>query len=167
MMILRFHENDTEEVVSLFYETVHSVNARDYSREQVEAWAALEDKSERINRWKRSLNENLTFVVKVNDRIVGFADLTFNGYLDRLFVHKEYQRQGVASLLVDKLESEAKRLKLQAIETESSITAKAFFTHRGYVTVRQQTVERKGVYLTNLKMRKELSATSFTRTIHE
>lgn len=57
MMILRFHENDTEEVVSLFYETVHSVNARDYSREQVEAWAALEDKSERINRWKRSLNE--------------------------------------------------------------------------------------------------------------
>ncbi|AIC93392.1 GNAT family N-acetyltransferase [Shouchella lehensis] len=161
MRILRFHENDTEEVVSLFYETVHSVNARDYSREQVEAWAALEDISERINLWKRSLNENLTFVVKVNDRIVGFADLTFKGYLNRLFVHKEYQRQGIASLLVDKLEREAKGLKLQAIETESSITAKVFFTHRGYVTVRQQTVERKGVNLTNFKMRKELSATSF------
>jgi putative acetyltransferase len=84
--------------------------------------------------------------------------LTYDGYLDRLFVHKDFQGQGIASALVDMLESEAKKLNLLEITTDSSITAKPFFKHKGYNIVRSHIVERKGVKLTNFKMRKKIKS---------
>ncbi|XLP62824.1 GNAT family N-acetyltransferase [Gallibacterium anatis] len=45
------------------------------------------------------------------------------GYLDRLFVHKDHQRKGIASAICYKLEQSIKNMK---ITTAASITAKAF-----------------------------------------
>lgn len=158
MIIMKFKKTDTEEIVSLFYETVHSVNQKDYSQKQLDVWATKEERETKINSWKVSLGKNITFVAKINDIVVGFSDLTYNGYLDRLFVHKDFQGQGIASALVDMLEGEAKKLNLLEITTDSSITAKPFFKHKGYNIVRSQTVERKGVKLTNFKMIKKLKS---------
>ncbi len=141
MIIMKFKETDTKEIVTLFYETVHSINLNDYSQEQLDVWATKEEKEAKINSWKVSLGQNISYVAKINDEIVGFSDLTYDGYLDRLFVHKNFQGQGIASSLVDMLENEAKKLSLLEIDTDSSITAKPFFEHRGYNIVRLQTVE--------------------------
>ena len=73
------------------------------------------------------------------------------GYLDRLYVHKDYQGQGVASAICDELERFAAG---KTITTHASITAKPFFLHRGYRVVRKQEVIRRGVALTNLVMEK-------------
>jgi len=158
MIIMKFKETDTEEIVTLFYETVHSINLNDYSQEQLDVWATKEEKESKIDSWKVSLDQNISYVAKINDKVVGFSDMTYDGYLDRLFVHKDFQGQGIASVLVDKLENEANKLNLLEIDTDSSITAKAFFEHKGYNIVRLQTVERKGVKLTNFKMRKKLKS---------
>ncbi|MEY2196931.1 GNAT family N-acetyltransferase [Neobacillus sp. BF23-41] len=155
MKIIKFKETDTEEIVSLFYETVHSVNSKDYSQAELDAWAPRDEKESKMKSWKESLGQNITFVAKVNDKVVGFSDLTHNGHLDRLYVHKDYQGQGIATALVDMLESEAKKLNILEIDTEASITAKPFFEHRGYKIVCSQTVERKGVKLTNFNMIKK------------
>ncbi|MEK3977988.1 GNAT family N-acetyltransferase [Psychrobacillus sp. FSL K6-2836] len=152
MKITKFKETDTEEIVTLFYETVHSVNSKDYSQAELDAWAPIDEKESKMKSWKESLGQNITFVAKINDKVVGFSDLTQTGYLDRLFVHKDYQGQGIATALVDMLESEAKKLNLLEIDVDASITAKPFFEHRGYNIVCSQTVERKGVKLTNYKM---------------
>ncbi|MFJ7737765.1 GNAT family N-acetyltransferase [Lysinibacillus sp. NPDC097287] len=160
MQILSFKESDIKEIVSLFYETVHSVNLKDYSQNELDAWAPREDKESKINSWSVSLSKNLSFIAKVEGKVVGFCDLTYDGHLDRLYVHKDYQGQGIASALVDKLESEAKKLNLFEIDTDASITAKPFFEHKGYFTVCSQTVERKGVKLTNYKMVKKIICSS-------
>lgn len=152
MKITKFKETDTEEIVTLFYETVHSVNSKDYSQAELDAWAPIDEKESKMKSWKESLGQNITFVAKINDKVVGFSDLTQTGYLDRLFVHKDYQGQGIATALVDMHESEAKKLNLLEIDVDASITAKPFFEHRGYNIVCSQTVERKGVKLTNYKM---------------
>lgn len=156
MEIIKFKETDTKEIVSLFYETVHSINSKDYSQVQLDAWAPRGEKESKIDSWKESLGQNITFVAKVHDKVVGFSDLTHTGYLDRLFVHKDYQGQGIATALVDMLESEAKKLNLLEIDTEASITAKPFFEHLGYKIVCSQTVEKKGVKLANFKMLKKI-----------
>lgn len=154
LKIVKFNEVDTEEIVSLFYETIHSVNVKDYSQIELDVWAPK--KESKINSWKVSLSQNISFVAKVHHKIVGFSDLTYQGHLDRLYVHKDYQGKGIATALVDKLESEAKKLKLLEIDTDASITAKPFFEHKGYKIVCSQTVERKGVKLTNFKMVKKI-----------
>ncbi|MNB77158.1 putative N-acetyltransferase YafP [compost metagenome] len=156
MIIRAFAEQDVTQIVALFYGTVHSVNKQDYSQEQLNAWASYEDESKRLSTWKDALSRNISYVVESNGEIAGFADMTAQGYLDRLFVHKEYQRQGIAKALVNTLEAEARRLGLAEIRTEASITAKPFFEQSGYEVVRQQVVERRGVKLGNYFMVKSL-----------
>ncbi|WP_018759853.1 GNAT family N-acetyltransferase [Paenibacillus terrigena] len=157
MIALRkYEDSDIEEIVTLFYETVHTINARDYSPEQLDVWASRDDQETRIAAWRSSLRRHMTYVAVMGDSIVGFADLTLEGYLDRLYVHKDAQGQGVATALVNTLESEAARLRIRGINTDASVTAKSFFERRGYVVIASQIVERKGVQLVNFKMHKSL-----------
>ncbi|RTE10569.1 GNAT family N-acetyltransferase [Paenibacillus whitsoniae] len=156
MEIRKFQVSDIREIVMLFYETVHSVNKKDYTQEQIEAWASKEDKEQRLESWRSSMSTNITLVALIDGIIVGFSDMTHEGYLDRLFVHKDYQRQGIASSLVRALESEARRLGITQLYTHASITAKSFFEHHGFQLVESQCVERKGIPLVNFKMIKDL-----------
>ena len=71
------------------------------------------------------------------------------GYLDRLYVHRDFQRQGIARALCDALEGAAEG----PVETHASITARGFFARRGYRVLRAQQVERRGILLTNFVMR--------------
>ena len=91
----------------------------------------------------------------MDGEIVGFADLD-GRYLDRLYVHKEHQRQGVATALAQALEGQAAAQGQVRMTTHASITARPFFEKRGYRVVKEQQVERKGVLLTNFVMEKTL-----------
>lgn len=55
--------------------------------------------------------------------VIGYGDMTSNGYLDRLFVHKDWQRKDIATKLLDSLENSSN---LTTFETYASITAKPF-----------------------------------------
>lgn len=43
MEIRKFHGSDISQIVMLFYETVHFVNKKDYTQEQLDAWASSLD----------------------------------------------------------------------------------------------------------------------------
>ncbi|UVI29717.1 GNAT family N-acetyltransferase [Paenibacillus spongiae] len=157
MQIRTFVDSDIHPILSLFRETVHAVNKKDYSQEQLDAWAPLADLTSRLDAWQESMRRNMTYVAEIGGTIVGFADMTPAGHLDRVYIHKDHQGQGIASALVMRLESDARGLGLTLIDTEASITAKPFFERRGYRVIQRQTVERQGVQLVNFKMVKDLS----------
>ena len=94
--------------------------------------------------WNASFLEHTTLVAVEGETIVGFADLAADGYLDRLYVHRDWQRRGVASALCDALPG--------ARVTHASLIARPFFERRGWRVVREQQVERHGVLLTNFVM---------------
>ncbi|MEK4451769.1 MULTISPECIES: GNAT family N-acetyltransferase [Paenibacillus] len=156
MDIRAYRESDISQIVSLFYETVHSVNKQDYSQEQLDAWAPKEEEVLKHNTWRASLRQNITYVAEIDNIIVGLSDMTAEGHLDRLYVHKDYQGLGIASALVSKLELKAKELGLYEMDAEASITAKPFFERRGYQLIAKQSVERKGVLLVNYRMSKKI-----------
>ncbi|MEG0367646.1 MAG: GNAT family N-acetyltransferase [Coprobacillus sp.] len=144
---------DLKQVLQLFYETVHSVNAKDYTPQQQDAWAPLNPD---IDRWEASLNKNHTLVVEENGQIIGFGNIGETGYLDRLYVSENYLHQGVATLICDQLEKYAKAKGTVFMNTASSITAKPFFESRGFVILEEQTVERHGVRMRRYLMEKKL-----------
>lgn len=146
MLLRPYTSSDCDLLASLFYNTVHIVNAKDYTAEQLSAWA---DGTPDLNNWNTSLSSNFTIVAEKNDTIVGFGDIDKNGYLDRLFVHHEFQNQGIATAICNELE---KYTNAKKIVTHSSITARPFFESRGYKIVNQQQVQRHGIYLTNYLM---------------
>lgn len=151
MIIRGYLPSDCTQIAQLFYDTVHSVNAADYTSEQLDAWA---DGHVDLEAWDNSFREHFTLVACDGKEIVGFADMDENGYLDRLYVHRDYQRKGVASSLLREL---SQNVKTDEITTYASITARPFFEKMGYRVVRENIVERKGVSLINYFMVKKLS----------
>lgn len=149
MKIRRYEPGDLWQVTALFYDTVHTVNAADYSPEQLDAWA---DGALDLDRWNGSLLAHHSLVaVEGRDLIVGFGDIDGTGYLDRLYVHKDRQGLGIATALCDRLE---RAVDAPVITTHASITARPFFEGRGYRVLREQRVERHGVQMTNYVMEK-------------
>ena len=149
MILRKYTKTDCGELAELFYDTVHTVNAKDYTREQLDAWATGKVN---LETWNESFQAHHTVVAEVDGQIVGFGDMDETGYLDRLYVHKNYQRRGVATAICDALEQNTKAAEFT---THASITARPFFEKRGYTVVREQQVERRGELLTNFVMRKE------------
>ena len=148
MTLRDYTKTDCAELADLFYDTVHTVNAKDYTQEQLDAWATGKVN---LEAWNESFQAHHTVVAEMDGKIVGFGDIDETGYLDRLYVHKDYQRRGVAAAICDALEQ---RTKAAEFTTHASITARPFFEKRGYTVAREQQVERRGVWLTNFVMKK-------------
>ena len=148
MQLRGYRLSDCRELTELFYNTVHTVNAKDYPEEQLNVWATGQVD---LEKWNQSLQEHYSIVAVENDVIVGFGDIDKTCYLDRLYVHSEYQGKGIATAICDKLEQFAEG----NITTHASITARPFFEQRGYKVVKEQQVERNGIFLTNYVMVKE------------
>lgn len=148
MELRKYRQSDCKKLTELFYHTVHTVNAKDYTKEQLNVWASGQVD---LAKWDQSLREHFSIVAAENEIIVGFGDIDKTGYLDRLYVHADYQNKGIATAICNQLE--------QAISgniiTHASITAKPFFEKRGYKVVKEQNVERQGVFLKNFVMEKE------------
>lgn len=147
MQLRRYKQSDCRELAELFYKTVHTVNAADYNNEQLNAWATGHVDFEA---WNKSLLEHYSIVAVDNGIIVGFGDIDQTGYLDRLYVHADYQGRGIATAICNKLEQSVSG----KIVTHASVTAKPFFEKRGYKVIKEQSVERQGVFLTNYVMEK-------------
>lgn len=148
MIIRKYELPDCKYIAELFYQTVHAVNAKDYTKEQLEVWAPG---NVNLEEWNRTLSDHDTVVAVWDGRIVGFGDIDKTGYLDRLYVHKDYQNKGIATAVCDELE---KAVHADKITVHASITAKPFFLSRGYIMVREQQVIRQGIALTNYVMEK-------------
>ena len=211
-----YRPEDCAATARLFHGTVHTVNARDYTPEQLAVWAPT---GRDLTAWDRSLREHHALVAvladdtalildtfdagvgpvpstvveagvrlepnvpkpsapdtafglvasavcaaaRTGDTIVGFGDIDVaTGYLDRLYVHWDYQGRGIATALCDALERAYLDLarerpadaSLARITTHASITARPFFEYRGYHVIREQRVERRGVLLANYVMEK-------------
>jgi N-acetylglutamate synthase-like GNAT family acetyltransferase len=151
--IREFKPEDTNSIVRLFYDTVHTINARDYSREQINAWAPEQAD---LVKWLERLRDGFTFVAEENQTIIGFAKLEPSGHIDFLYTHHKYQNKGYGSRLLSAIVQRARGLGLKKIFTESSITAKPFFLSKGFSLLKQQTVTVRGVKMVNFIMCKEI-----------
>ena len=136
-----YRPEDCPVLAELFYQTVHGVCHRDYAPDQLDAWA---DGQVDLAAWDISFQAHTTLVAEWDGVIAGFADLRQDGYLDRLYVHRDYQGRGIATALLDALPG--------ATLTHASLTARPFLERRGWQVVWEQQVERHGVKLTNFVM---------------
>jgi putative acetyltransferase len=138
------------ELNRLYQETILAVNQKDYSTEEVEDWASCGNS---LTHWEQLINE-LYFIVAENNKkqIAGFSSIRNDGYLYSMFVHKDFQRQGIASLLYNKIEEYAITKNIAKITSEVSITAKGFFERQGFKVDEEQKRKANKLSLTNYKM---------------
>ena len=153
---------DIPELKSLFCNTVLTVNARDYTTEEVADWASCGD---RPGRWEKLLASlHFIAVCDAEGRIIGFTSIRNDGYLHSMFVHKDHQGEGIATALLQQIEVYATEHGIRKITSEVSITARPFFEHQGYAVEREQRAQANRLQLTNYVMRKILPSSLATQT---
>ncbi|MHA3089605.1 GNAT family N-acetyltransferase [Legionella pneumophila] len=153
--IRAYRMGDEAEIYQLFYDTVHCINSKDYTEEQLDTWAP---KNPDLSSWANSLSKNHSFVAvdAESSEIIGFADLEENGCLNRGFVHKNYQGQGIGKALLLARENRARELGIKQLFSEVSITATPFFEKCGYINIKEQTKVLNGISFINYYMIKDL-----------
>lgn len=147
MLIRAYSPDDAEATAQLYRETIREVCKDDYTPGQLRTWMSGCDN---LEAWNASLLANGALVAEEDDEIIGFGDIDETGYLDRLFVHKDRQGEGVGTALCGALEA----LAPGGVSTHASITARPFFEARGYVVVSENVVARDGERLVNYLMNK-------------
>lgn len=146
IFLRQYRPSDCQMLANLFYDTIHRINIKDYSEEQVNAWA---NENQNLIQWNDSFLSHDTVIAEMDKIIVGFGDIDNTGYFDRLYVHADFQHQGIATVICNALEKSAN---VSKIITYASITARGFFEKRGYRIIKRQQVQRQNILLTNYKM---------------
>ena len=123
------------EIGQLFYNTIRHINAKDYNQEQIEDWFSWYKDT---NKWQERISKQYFIVAVYEDTIVGFSSLEKDGYLDFMFVHKDFQRKGIAHQLLQTIELKATEQNNELILSDVSITALPFFETHGYTVKKKE-----------------------------
>ncbi|WP_404969888.1 GNAT family N-acetyltransferase [Vibrio campbellii] len=148
-----FQEEDAPTLWALFYNTIRNINLRDYTEQQVKAWAPDEFDAQL---WLKKMTAIQPFVAELDGVIVGYSDVQPSGLVDHFFCHHEYQGQGVGRALMTHVIKQAEAKELDKIYSEVSITARPFYEHMGFTVVNEQQIEVRGATLTNYVMERHL-----------
>ena len=146
-------QSDAVELKNLFQNTVLAINRRDYSQAEVEDWASCGDDLSNIE----DMIKIHYFIVAINQQseIVGFSSITPQGYLHSMFVHKDFQGEGIATMLLNEIEQYAITNGIMRITSEVSLTARPFFEKKGYIVEEEQKRKANQLSLTNFWMAKQ------------
>ncbi len=145
---------DVEIVSRLFRKTIKTINALDYDPIQLQAWSA---KYEDLDWWMERVRNDHFVVAEDDKKILGFCSISTKGRLDLLYVHKDFQGNGIGSALMVEVNKYFNDLSIREITSEVSITARPFFEKMGFHFLRRQIKNIDGIEITNYVMKKKIS----------
>lgn len=154
MKIREANINDAVEIGQLYFNTVRFINSKDYDENQIKVWS---ESGLETDRWEKIIGEQYFLVAEIDSIISGFATLTKDGYLDFMYVHKDFQRRGVAKKLLEEIEKKADEQNNSEIYSHVSNTAKGFFEKHGYYFDGEHINNFKGETFVNNLMKKKMN----------
>jgi putative acetyltransferase len=147
---------DAEPLAAIFYASVREVGRRDYSAEQVAAWAPRPPSPERMHA-RASDGRVLLVAINGEGEPLAYGDLEADGHIDHLFCRPDVVGTGVALRLYDALEATAGRQGLTELYVEASEAARRLFLRKGFSIVRRRDFAMGGVAMHNYAMAKTLT----------
>ena len=152
MQIIKYDKKYQKTIPKLFTNTIHKTCNKDYTKEQLNAWA-----NPNINYevWEKRLNKTKPYLAILDEKLVGFAEF-YEDYIDCFYVHHEYQGCGVGKMLINNIFKIAKEKEQTSLRVNASITAKPFFEKSGFIEVKKNKVVRNNIELINFSMEKSL-----------
>jgi len=149
--IRRYQEGEEAALFDVYYSAIHLVACRNYTPEQVEAWAPRDLAPDL---WRNRIRGIKPFVAELEGQLVGYADLQPNGYIDHFFVSGNHPRKGIGSELMRHLLAEAEAQGIPVLTSDVSRTAQPFYESFGFTVVEHRFPQLRGVVLPNALMRR-------------
>lgn len=153
MLIRAFRVGDEPDLHRVFFSAIHGIAIKDYTPEQVSAWAP---ESVDAALWADRMRGIAPFVVEHDGKLIAYADIQSSGYIDHFFVSALFARKRVGSKLMRRLHDEAAVKGIHVLTSHVSRTAQPFFKHWGFSIVGERQPVVRGVVIPNAVMRKVL-----------
>ncbi len=149
--IRRYRTGEEKALFEIYYSAIHLVARRDYSPEQIQAWAP-----QYLNTavWENHMRVINPFVAELHGQLVGYADLQSNGYIDHFFVSGHHPRLGIGTSLMRHVLARAAEQEMTELTANVSLTAQPFFEKFGFVIVAERQTKVRGVVIPNALMRR-------------
>ncbi|MGB8226626.1 MAG: GNAT family N-acetyltransferase [Sedimentisphaerales bacterium] len=152
LKIRKFKSSDLDAVRDLIHKTIDINYPRVYSAEAIKYFKDYHNNKNIL----KAAKEGYTVVLEKGNRLIGTATL-IDGYITRVFVNPEFQKQGLGKLLMKKLEAKALLAGIRTVKLDSSLPAKKFYDSLDYKTIKKTFVKvENGKKLDYYKMEKRL-----------
>ena len=157
---------DVEDMANIFVSCVRTLNAKDYTSEQIEIMVTFCDAQSYLEEIEIG---GSVFVAEAKSikNIVGFASLAKNrGHIDDLFVAPNYTCRGIGTLLLETIEKVAIAKQKSQLSVMASLTARSFYLSRGFKYVKDSQIfdVATGIEIPGVDMVKILPANSICNT---
>jgi len=155
-------EEDLIDIKELFVQSIIGSCSNEYNTRQMEAWTSS---IKNHQKWLTRIRDQYFLLAFYKERLAGICSLLNLNYLDLLFVHPEFQGQGIAKQLYSKIENKALNLGKSKIKLHSSLSAENFFKKMGFKNIEKRFTLRDGEKLIYFIMVKDLSPKSFNEVV--
>ena len=149
MNLKQINKKDQLDLKKLYFDSIISIDNRIYSQEQKRAWAsqAWDNKN-----FDLSINEGKGWVIKSNETIIAFATRYPNNRISLLYCKGDSKRKGYGTILLQKLEKEAKEEGLNSLSTEASLISYKLFLKNKWEIIRKEKIIIKNIIFERYKM---------------
>ena len=149
MNLKQITKKDQLDLKKLYFDSILSIDDRIYSQEQKRAWAgqAWENKI-----FDLSINKGKGWLINKNERLIAFATRYPKNRIALLYCRGDSQRKGYGTMLLQKLEKEAKEEGLPFLSTEASLLSYKLFLRNNWEIIRKEKIIIKNIIFERYKM---------------
>lgn len=121
---------DAAAICALHVASIRQLCAKDYSPEQIEAWAG----PKRPEHYLWSIGQRCLFVAEMDGKIIGIGEYNAaKTEVCALYVHPAHAGQGVGTLLFQRVRDELRALGLTQAQLDASLTSVPFYLSQGAI----------------------------------
>lgn len=133
--IRKANSSDAEKIWNLRTEAIGGISEEFYNKMDINKWV----NAKKPNDFSDFVEKVNFFVAQINDEIIGTGFIDLNKQeIGAIFVSPEHQRKGVASLIFERIENEAKEAKLKKLTCEATLNAVKFYESLGFYIINKQ-----------------------------
>ena len=154
MNLKQINKKDQLELKKLYFDSIVSIDERIYTQEQKRAWAsqAWDNKI-----FDLSINQGKGWLINHDSKIIGFATRYPKNRISLLYCKGDSQRKGFGTILLHKLEEEAKAEGLTSLYTEASLISYRLFLKNNWKIIRKEKIIIKNIIFERYKMIKNIN----------
>lgn len=161
--VVAYHRRYASAVSQLFHHCVQQIQHERYNAVQLMAWSQAPRSSKH---WHLRLSRSQAWIILVTDGAsltkicAGFinveTDFRHRGYIDSLYIHPDWQRQGLGELAYGQLEQWARAQGYSQLSADASYLSRGLFTKLGFIQQQRSYQQKLGQVLPSFYMTKQL-----------
>ena len=133
----------------VYFDSIQSLDEKIYNREQKSAWSSQAWDNPNFD---ESISKGKGWLLSEKGIIFAFATRYPKNKIALFYCKGKFQRKGFGSLLLHKLEDEAKKEGLDSLSTEASLISYELFLKNKWEIIRKEKVTIKNIFFERYKM---------------